>query len=208
MGKFAREDKWVFDPLKKKKNQHYLRWSYREKDYDRGHQIPSADRTANEETNVKTFISTNSTPQRRYLNQRGWTDFEQFVRDMTKTSDTLYVVTGAILKTVGGNESVGTATDNNGKKVPVPNYYYKVLLQKSNGVGNVHGYKAIGFWVPNKDLPKGVDKSKYAKSVSEIEKLTGFDFFPNLTNSENNLGITPEQAKEIESTYNRVAWGL
>lgn len=209
LGTVDRTNKWAYDPEIPTQYQHnIINRSYKERNYDRGHQIPSGDRRANRETDAQTFTATNSTPQLSGLNQQGWTTFENFVRNATATSDTLYVVTGAILKTVGGNQSVDYATDNSGKKIPIPNYYYKVLLQKSEGRGSIHGYRAMGFWVPHKAIPKSVKIGDYATTVTEIEALTGFDFFPNLSNPKNGLDITLEQAEEIESYYNASVWGL
>lgn len=74
--------------------------------YDRGHQIPSGDRTANKEMNSQTFYYSNMTPQLASFNQKIWVDLETKVRNWLNGCDTMYVVTGAVLKTVGGNENV------------------------------------------------------------------------------------------------------
>ena len=142
--------------------------------YDRGHQLPSADRTATEEMNQQTFYYTNITPQMAGLNQRKWGTLEDWVRN-NAVNDTLYVVSGAVLRTVGGEETITYKHNNNdGKELPVPNYYYKVLLKSA---GN--GWTAIGFWFEHLPASGAITQSD-ACSVREIERRTGFNFFASL----------------------------
>lgn len=165
--------------------------------YDRGHQIPSGDRTANKEMNSQTFYYSNMTPQLGSFNQKIWVDMETKVRNWLNGCDTMYVVTGAVLKTVGGNENVEYAADKNGQKIAVPNYYFKVLLQLrlNNGTPS---YQAIGFWFDHK-ANSGSVTSTYARTVDYIEEKTGFDFFSNL----------PQSVQEqVESRFEPAKWGI
>ena len=166
--------------------------------YDRGHQIPSADRTANVELNSQTFYYSNMTPQLGGFNQKIWADMESKVRSYANSCDTLYVVTGAVLKTVGGLESVTYTNDRNGiQKIAVPNYYYKVLVSvKSSGSSKT--YKGIGFWFEHK-ANSGKINSSYACCIDEIERKTGLNFFANL----------PKDVEEaVEASYKPNEWGL
>lgn len=165
--------------------------------YNRGHQIPSGDRTANYEMNVQTFYYSNMTPQLGSFNQKIWVDMETRVRNWLNGCDTLYVVTGAVLKTVGGNEKVKYTSDKNGHQVAVPNYYFKVLLQLRLNDGNP-AYQAIGFWFDHK-ANSGTVTAGYAKTVDYIEEKTGFDFFSNL----------PENVQsQVESRFEPEKWGI
>lgn len=167
------------------------------KGYDRGHQLPSGDRTGAYEMNMQTFYYTNMTPQLGSFNQKIWVDMEDKVRTWTKACDTLYVVTGAVLKTVGGNEMVKYVTDNIGNEIAVPNYYFKVLL-KLDISGSNYNYSAIGFWFEHKANSGKVTRS-YAMSVDDIEKKTGLDFFINL----------PEVTQvRVEAENKPEEWGL
>ena len=59
----------------------------------------------------------------------------------------------------------------------IPQYFYMcILVVKDNQ------YKAIGFWTEHTtDQQLGtITYSDYAKSIDEIEELTGLDFFCNL----------------------------
>ena len=76
--------------------------------YDRGHQIPNADRNANSSLQNQTYYWTNSTPQHASFNQGIWNTLENQVRNMVSGSDSVYVVTGPVYQTVGGNETVRT----------------------------------------------------------------------------------------------------
>lgn len=173
IGSAGRTDNWQLDPSVSSVYQpnYFATIS----GYDRGHQIPSADRTVSAQANSQTFYFTNMTPQLGALNQQLWANLEGQVRGWMSASDTLYVVTGAILKTVGGNETVNYATDSKGVKVAVPNYYYKVLLRLKSGK-----YDSIGFWLEHRAYGNGQATASITKSVDQIEQLTGFNFFSSL----------------------------
>ena len=93
--------------------------------------------------------------------------------------------------------------DKVGNTCPIPDSYFKVLVRTTAGnirqTGDLLGdYKAeqlksIGFWVANAG-GQGEAKS-WVKSVAEIEKQTGFTFFPTL----------PESVKQQKDA---AAWGL
>lgn len=99
--------------------------------YARGHQIPNADRNGSDELVVQTYYATNSTPQiQNKFNGSIWQQLESGVRNIAATTDTVYVVTGAILQTAGNHEAITWITPkSDSKRCPVPNYYYKALLK-------------------------------------------------------------------------------
>lgn len=78
--------------------------------YARGHQIPNADRNKDPYGTMcaQTFYATNSTPQiQNGFNSGIWSSLEGDVRTLAQQqTDTVYVVTGAILRTVTGNETI------------------------------------------------------------------------------------------------------
>ena len=176
MGYGTRTDKWGLDPLLTSTEQPVLNRTYTSTDgntYDRGHQIPSADRLSYA-SNVTTFYWSNMTPQLNELNGALWANLEENVREWgwpdSHETDTLYVVTGCIV-----DDSDTFVTDNDGKKVTVPTHYYKALLRLYQG-----SYNAIGFWLEHRKYDNNkVDKS-IAVSIDELETLTGEDFFINL----------------------------
>ena len=96
-------DDWDYDPLVPRDEQPTLFHGY-DGGYDRGHQLPSADRYTD---NPSTFYFTNMTPQLGSLNQKIWANFEVQVRAWARACDTLYVVTGCVLE--GSRASVTEA---------------------------------------------------------------------------------------------------
>ena len=153
--------------------------------YARGHQIPNADR--NKDPNgtmcTQTFYATNSTPQiQNGFNSGIWSSLEGDVRTIAQQqTDTVYVVTGAILRTAGGSEQVDYIQPKNDTKTcPVPNFYYKVLLKvKRTSTGKIESAQTVGVWLPHR-VYSGESYQSYTKSVAEIEALTGYNFFANL----------------------------
>lgn len=152
--------------------------------YARGHQIPDADRSGVPAMQAQTYYATNSTPQiQNGFNGGIWNKLEDGVRSAIPASDTLYVVTGAILRTKGGSEQVTyISPKNDTKQCPVPNYYYKVLLKcRRDGNGTITAASTIAFWLEHKSYSGTGDTwSNYATSVAEVERLTGYDFFVNV----------------------------
>ena len=143
-------------------------------DYDRGHLLPSADRTASLESNWQTFYPTNMTVQKgRKLNQRIWADLEASVRAWAEDCDTLYVVTGAV-------PSSEYITDRGGNRVNKPSAFYKVLLQYRKDVPVSEAYKGIAFWLENRDYEESEVNGTMAMSVRAMERKLDMNFFVNL----------------------------
>lgn len=186
----GREEIWGYDPKVSKDVQTSVRKgyganvpteNYPNNFYARGHQIPNADRNAVPQMQEQTYYSTNMTPQiQNGFNGGVWAKLEEAVRGEIPQDDTLYIVTGASFRKVNENLAAMQITNkNDGKHLPVPNYYWKAVLKVKRNAGAVTDAMAIGFWLPHKDL-KGHDYSEYTVSVDQIEQWTGFDFFVNL----------------------------
>ena len=194
-GSGARTDQWGLDPKVPASQQPVLYNAYKAdngKKYDRGHQLPSADRL-DRDANVKTFYFTNMTPQLSGLNSASWADLENRVRTWSESFDTLYVVTGCSVK--GSTE---VAYDNDRKAVTVPTGYYKALLgyKKTGSVGNSSqngGYIGCAFWFDH--VAYSGDFMSKAITISELEQKTGVNFFVNLPEA-----AGAENAKVVEGT--------
>jgi len=90
--------------------------------FDRGHQVPSADRDLNPEENQLTFFMSNMIPQTAYLNRVVWEHLESYTRDLVNLQNKkVYVIAGPIydedFRTIGPN-----------KDIPVPSKDFKVLI--------------------------------------------------------------------------------
>lgn len=192
-GSGSRTDKWGYDPKVPGSFQPVL-YSGFGGGYQRGHQLPSADRLANG-VNETTFYFTNMTPQLGELNEYAWATLEGMVRGWSENTDTLYVVTGA--------DWTGTqayAIDNDGSRIPVPVGYYKALLAyKASGFGDAGKYLGIAFWFDH----KGYESSSsvvmgQSMSIDALEEKTGIDFFVNLPSV-----VGKEQADKVESSVDK-----
>lgn len=190
----GRVETWAYDPKIEMQYQADLTKSYPARNYDRGHQIPNADRSANVAMQAQTFYFSNMTPQNSQLNQQPWGRLEAMARDNWMCSDTLYVVTGACWR------NGVTTPDQNGKECPVPDYYFKVFVRTVDGNVRTEGdrlqdysLKSIGFLVAN-NSGQGEPKS-WVKSVKEIEDFTGFTFFPTVP-------------ADVKNQKNPSSWGL
>lgn len=175
IGTGSRTDEWDYDPLVPREEQPVLFRGY-QGGYDRGHQLPSADRLSRA-ANEQTFYFTNMTPQLgTRFNQSIWANLEGKVRDWARSADTLYVVTGCVL-----DHTLGVAYDNDGKAVTVPGGYFKALLRykQSSSVG-FGGYVAAGFYLEHNNYSDNVITDDMIMSIDELEEKTGMDFFVNL----------------------------
>lgn len=166
IGTHQRTDPWRYDDLIESKWQADLSSGFGDP-YDRGHQLPSGDRTCDKVTNDDTFFFTNATPQVSSMNQGIWNTLEGKVRNWMSATDTLYVVTGAMPPTTNISYRKGMA---------IPEYYFKAIARKSGST-----YQTIAFKMANQNIPGNY--MEYAISVSELEKQTGFIFFPQLSSS-------------------------
>lgn len=155
--------------------------NYTKNSYGRGHQIPNGSRSGVSAMQSQTYRAVNTTPQiQNGFNGEIWSNLENAVRGWIPSSDTLYVITGACYHKVGGSETLKYITNkNDGKSLPLANYYWKAVLKVKRSGGVVTDAKAIGFWFPHDDL-HGASYQSYACSVKTIEEYTGFDLYVNL----------------------------
>lgn len=156
--------------------------SYSGSGFDRGHMCPSADRTGSTTDNGATFLMTNMVPQSPKNNQLGWAQFENYCRDLTDAGNELYIVCGPYGS--GGTGSAGFASKIDGGRIKVPSHTWKVALVLKNGSNDVsrvtNSTRTIAILMPN-DQSVTTDWKKYRTSVDEIESLTGYNFFSNVS---------------------------
>lgn len=160
---------------------------YKGSGYDRGHLAPAADMKLNKQSMSDSFYMSNMSPQLPSLNRGKWKDLEAVVRSWAYQFNNIYIITGPVLNRTNF-DSIGP------NRVSIPNYYYKaILLNKDNT------WQAIGFVLPN---IKGKEKNElisYVYSIDYIEDLLGFDLFPGLDDSIENI---------IEAKVNIKEWSF
>lgn len=205
----GRQETWGYDPMIDTDSQTNVRKgygagvptrNYPKNFYARGHQLPNADRNAVPQMQAQTYYSTNMTPQIQYgFNGAIWKNLEAQIRTVVPQTDTLYVVTGASFNRKGEDLPIKTIVNkNDGKTLPVPNYYWKVALKVKRNGDEITDALAIGFWLPHDDL-KGQDCINYAVSVDQIEEWTDFDFFVNLPDMKENPAETNASWQDFKS---------
>ena len=148
--------------------------------YDRGHMSSAADNTQNPAVMSESFFLSNMVPQNPNNNRGIWRQLEIVVRNLVKEGKDLYVISGTIYNP--GYLTIGT------HHVGVPTHLWKIIVDKQG--------KGVAFLFPNapavvKELPN------YATSIREIEKYTGINFMPQLTES---------QAVRIEEYFDVTEW--
>jgi endonuclease G len=130
---------------------------------------------------LQTFYVTNAVPQiQNEFNGSIWQKLEAALQSEAK-SETVYIVTGVAFNRVGESKTIKyTTAQDDTKRVPVPNYFYKVALKvATNSSGVVTSASTVGFWFEHKEYSNPT-YADYAVTVDQIEAWTGFDFFPNL----------------------------
>ena len=138
---------------------------YRGCSWSRGHMCPAGDCKWNANAMSETFLLSNMCPQDRSLNSGLWNRIEMDCRKWAKKYGSVYIVCGPVLYNKE-HETIGV------NKVVVPEAFFKVILCLQGKP------KAIGFVVKNNAGTK--KKDQYVNTVDEVERITGYDFFPAL----------------------------
>lgn len=166
--------------------------------FDRGHQIPSADRTTSYDTNSTTFFMSNMVPQTAYLNRTIWENLESHTRELVRVQNKkVYVIAGSIF-----DEDFGKIGPN--KDIAVPSKAFKVIyiLDQNQNIDDIkHLTPSISVIMPNrlkdgskpdfkngcttdneikksrelKAIPETEIWEKYRAPISEIEDMAGID---------------------------------
>jgi DNA/RNA endonuclease G (NUC1) len=94
--------------------------------YDRGHQVPSGDRTQSVAMNRETFLMSNMMPQTPFLNQVIWQHLEVYERELARQGKDLYIAAGGIFN--ARKEAIGPEQD-----IAVPDEYFKIIADVTGG---------------------------------------------------------------------------
>lgn len=148
------------------KNQRATDDDYYNSRYDRGHMCPAGDNKWDSQAMTQSFLFTNICPQNHGLNKYEWNDLEILCRDWARKYGAIDIVCGPVYtsstpRTIGKN------------KVRVPDAFFKVILCRKG-----RQPKAIGFIYRNEGKKQLMEEA--VRTVDEIERLVGMDFFPAL----------------------------
>ncbi|MCD9187815.1 MAG: DNA/RNA non-specific endonuclease [Pyrinomonadaceae bacterium] len=163
--------------------------SYSGSGFDRGHHIPSADRTASVADNDSTFFMTNMMPQAPDNNQGPWAVLENYCRDLVNAGNELYIYTGGAGQ--GGVGSSGAAVTVDAGRVTVPAKTWKVIVVLPRGANDTDRVqkttRVIAVIMPNTQGIRSTPWTNYRVSVKQVEALTGLNFFTNVRPSVRNI---------------------
>lgn len=165
-------------------------------DCNKGHMLGSAERLCHAEANRQVFYYSNIAPQLSSgFNTGGgkWNILEDWVDDQV-CSDTLYVVIGCYFDnyTDGYGETASPKTISFGGRndVSFPTMFYYILLRTKDGNSrkslkdcSATEIKCAAFVRSHKNHMKLDPSRKEMMSVSDLEKITGFTYFPNVPNA-------------------------
>lgn len=167
---------------------------------NKGHMLGSAERTCSRATNQQVFYYTNIAPQLSAgfnTGGGGWNLLEDYV-DTQVCADTLYEVLGTYFKKYtdgyGKTQNPSTISFGGRSDVHMPTmFYYALLRTKSGNSGksvkdcSASELKCVAFVRSHvNDLKGQKPSSKELMSIADLEKLTGFTFFPNVPNAPKN----------------------
>ena len=138
---------------------------YKGSGWSRGHMCPSGDNKWDAEANHETFLMTNICPQDARLNSGLWNSIEMDCRKWARKYGEVYVVCGPVYLNKA-HEAIGP------NEVVVPEAFFKVVLCLKGKP------KAIGVVVKNTEGAK--KKDLYYNTIDQVERITGYDFFPSL----------------------------
>lgn len=147
---------------------------YRSSGYDRGHIVPSGDRTNTVRDNSATFLMTNIIPQTPENNRGPWRELEQYGRDLVYQYDhQLHVFAGAY----------GQISTLDRRDIVIPSRLWKIIIVydrlPEGGLGLSPDSQVIAVDMPNRnDLD--TDWRRYRTTIRRIERATGYRFLADL----------------------------
>ena len=152
---------------------------YKGSGWSRGHMCPAGDNKWDSEAMYQSFSLINVCPQNASLNSGLWNSLEIDCRNWAKRFQDIYIICGPVFFK-NDHEIIGT------NEIYVPEAFFKVVLCL-NGTP-----KGLGVIVKNTAGNK--KKDIYYNSIDQVERITGMDFFPLLSDDvedevESNLDI-------------------
>lgn len=163
--KVKRTDKFTYDPFLGSNTASNN--DYKGSGFDRGHLVPAADMSWNQQAMKESFYFSNISPQLPGFNRGIWKKLEVHVREKCLENGNIYIVTGPVFSDV--EEVMGES------KIPVPSHFFKTLLIYNDSV-----HQGIGYIFRNEKMTG--DLVDFAVTIDSVESFTGFDLYPILPN--------------------------
>jgi endonuclease G len=174
LGQVSRQDNFRPDGLLPQGFYQVTPTDYRGSGYDRGHMVPSGDRTNTVRDNSATFLMTNIIPQTPENNRGPWRELEQYGRDRVyQYDDQIHVFAGAYgqLGTIGS------------RNITIPSRLWKIIIVydrlPEGGLGLSPDSPVIAVDMPNRNTIEA-DWQRYRTTIHRIELATGYRFLADL----------------------------
>lgn len=146
---------------------------YKGSGWARGHMVPAGDMTWSPKAMSETFYLSNIIPQNARNNSGAWNRIEQKVRVWAMREKSLWIITGPIYDKSKKPRTIGETA------VRVPDAIFKIVLDETPPK------KMIAFISPNEDTE--APPRELVVTVDEVERRTGFDFFPKMLRVEQSV---------------------
>ncbi|MBP5306479.1 MAG: DNA/RNA non-specific endonuclease [Paludibacteraceae bacterium] len=143
---------------------------YASSGFDKGHMCPGGDCNWDDMGRDETFLLSNICPQNPNLNRGDWKEIELSCRSWAVQYDSIYIVCGPLFLKSQVHATIGTG------RIPVPEAFFKVIV-----CPDAEHPRGIGFICRNTDGNR--KKDFYVNSIREVERVTGYRFFPALPDS-------------------------
>lgn len=140
--------------------------------YDRGHMVPSEDRTDTTNNNRLVFRMSNIIPQHPDNNQGPWVDLETYSRNVAAAGHEMLITCGP---------SVFNGTYIPSGKAAIPGFTWKIVIPVPLGSGTAvsrisENTRVIAIKMPNVAGIRSAAWTNYLTSISTIEADTGYRF--------------------------------
>lgn len=152
-----------------------------DRDYDRGHLCPDADRNRLPVTQSETMFMSNMQPQLGNLNKGAWKSLEEYIREKVRGGKEAYIYAGCN----GGDTKLF-----NGMTIPSHCWKVAMLLPRGNNdkaLMSSAPQTVIAVYMPNDGSTRGTKWTDHVKSVNYIETTTGLKFFKTLPDKINEI---------------------
>ncbi|MBB3167070.1 DNA/RNA non-specific endonuclease [Simiduia aestuariiviva] len=134
---------------------------------DRGHQVPLAS-FSNTAYWAQTNYLSNITPQSSDLNQGPWVRLETAVRNLARTGQDVYVVTGPLYEWYFGT------LPNADESHTIPSGYFKVVITDNNG------WVEASAFIMEQNTSRSASHCSKEVTVNEVEWRSGLNIMPSL----------------------------
>lgn len=174
---------WADEQIDKRYRVDY--YEYKGSGYDRGHMCPAGDNKWSEKAMHDCFYMSNMCPQEPSLNSGSWKHLEEKCRDWAIAEGRIYIVCGPIWR---GKSHEKIGIDHS---IDVPEAFFKAVLSMKKG-----HEKTIAFIYENNNSSHQT-LPKTARSVDDVEKITGLDLFTALDDA---------MEEKLESSFSLNDW--